>query len=197
MLNDRKGLSNFDSPHSLAIYGTYQTPSLRGLPRPLASLARNWQISGTLMAKSGTPFTVGIGSDSPGFGNVDGAGGDRPDIVNPSILGATIGDPGTSSQILNPANFRFLTPGETAGNLGHNTFRRQAIFNINASVSREWKWGTGRRNYLLRLQGDAYNLANHAQFDKPQSTMTSPSFGKITNTLNNGRVLQFGIRLSF
>jgi hypothetical protein len=36
---------------------------------------------------------------------------------------------------------------------------------------------------------------NHAQFDEPQRNLSSPAFGKITNTLNDGRVFQLGLRL--
>jgi hypothetical protein len=39
--------------------------------------------------RMGTPLTLFVGSDSPGFGNVDGAPSDRPNIVDPSILGTT------------------------------------------------------------------------------------------------------------
>jgi len=73
------------------------------------------------------------------------------------VLGSTIGDPNTSRQILNFTNFGYIIPGQPAGNLGRNTFRKGPIFNVNASIAREWKWG-GQRAYLLRLQADAYNL---------------------------------------
>jgi len=45
------------------------------------------------------------------------------------------------------------------------------------------------------LRGEAYNLTNHPQFDEPQRNLSAPPFGKITNTLNDGRVLQLGLRL--
>jgi hypothetical protein len=191
-LNSQKAPSAFDSPHALILYSVYRIPRM-AFSKTLARLAGGWEISANVLARAGTPFTVQTGSDAPGFGNVDGTGGDRPNIANSSILGATVGDPNTSTQILNPANFSFLSVGQSSGNLGRNTFRRASIFNINASVSREWKWG---RSYLLRFQAEAYNLANHPQFDQPQNNLTSPSFGKITNTLNDGRVLQLGLRLS-
>ena len=193
-LQDLKGLSQFDSPYSLALYGTQTTPSWRGLGKAVNSLASRWQISGIVVSKSGTPFTLNTGSDAPGFGNVDGTGGDRPNVLNPSVLGMTVGNPDTSAQIMNFQNFGYVIPGQVAGNIGRNTFRKGAIFNVNASVAREWKWG-GRRTYLLRFQADAFNLTNHPQFEAPQINMTAPSFGKITNTLNNGRVLQLGLRL--
>jgi hypothetical protein len=45
------------------------------------------------------------------------------------------------------------------------------------------------------VRAEAYNLTNHPQFDEPQRNFSSPSFGRITNTLNDGRVLQIGLRL--
>ena len=197
-LKDQKGLSSFDSPHSLLLFGSYTVPRPPGLlPGSVQALLRNWQIGGTLAAKSGTPFNLFTGSDAPGFGNVDGGNGDRPNILDSSILGATVGNPDTSTQILSRNKFSFITPGQLAGNLANNTFRSQAIFNLNATVSREFRFEAQGRTFTLRAQGDAYNLGNHAQFASAEHVVSSPAFGKITNTLNNGRVLQFMLRLGF
>jgi len=85
-------------------------------------------------------------------------------------------------------------PGEPRGNLGRGTFRKDGIANFSAALTRQWRWGgRGERSVLLRAE--AYNLTNHAQFDEPQRNLSAPPFGKITNTLNDGRVLQVGLRL--
>jgi hypothetical protein len=42
------------------------------------------------------------------------------------------------------------------------------------------------------VRGEAYNLTNTPQFEEPQRDFSLPSFGRITNTLNDGRVLQIG-----
>jgi hypothetical protein len=57
---------------------------------------------------------------------------------------------------------------------------------------RPWR---GAREKTLQFRADAFNLTNTPQFDEPQRNLTSPAFGKITNTLNDGRVLQFGLRI--
>ena len=85
--------------------------------------------------------------------------------------------------------------GESRGNLGRGTFRKGGIFNCNAALSRRWRFGLrGERAILFRAE--AFNLTNQPQFDEPQRNLSSPAFGKITNTLNDGRVLQLGIRLT-
>jgi hypothetical protein len=195
-LKDKKGLSNFDSPHDFTFYATYNVPRLPGHSALLNGISRGWQLSAIATIRTGTPFTVYVGSDSPGFGNVDGSGSDRPNILDPSILGATVGNPDTSTQILSPSRFSYIAPGEHRGNLAFNAFRKQGIRNVNASVNKEWRWDSGRRTYLLRFRAEAFNLTNHPQFDAPQNALSAPSFGKITNTLNNGRVFQLGLQLS-
>jgi hypothetical protein len=184
---DRKGLSLFDSTHSLLFFYSYDLP-LRG------RVAGGWQVSGSMLARSGTPLTLYVGSDAPGFGNVDGGPGDRPNIVDPSILGSTIGNPDTAGLILRRDRFGYVTPGEPRGNLGRGTFRKGGIFNCNAALTKQWHWGA-RSERVVMFRGEAFNLTNHPQFDEPQRNLSSPAFGKITNTLNDGRVLQLGVRL--
>ncbi len=194
---DKKSWSDFDSPHALLITFHYELPGVSARhSRILAKITRGWQISGAMMNRTGTPFYISVGSDAPGFGNVDGEGGERPNVLDPSVLGATVSHPDKSQQILSRSRFAYLTPGEERGNIGLNVFRKQGIRNINAAISRQWSWGR-RSPMALRFRAEAYNLTNHAQFDAPNYTLTSSAFGKITNTLNDGRVMQFSVHLLF
>ncbi|MGH9723297.1 MAG: TonB-dependent receptor domain-containing protein [Bryobacteraceae bacterium] len=190
---DKKGLSFFDSTHSTLFYYSFAIPAIRSSHTAWKWLIRDWQVAGSSLLKSGTPLTLYIGSDAPGFGNVDGGPSDRPNILDASILGKMIGDPNTAAQIIRRDRFGYITPGETRGNLGRGTFRKGGIANFNAAVTRQWRWGAGTERAVL-FRVEASNLTNHPQFDEPQRNLTSPAFGKITNTLNDGRVLQFGIR---
>lgn len=189
---DRRGLSNFDSPHSLQFSYTWDLPAPGGLSGWARSLLKDWQIGGVNLWKTGTPLTFYIGSDAPGFGNVDGSPSDRPNILDPSILGRTIGHPNVATEIAARSRFAFIRPGELRGNLGRNTFRKATIWNWNAAIQKQLKL---LNEWSVQIRGEAYNLSNTPQFDEPQRNLSSPSFGKITNALNDGRVLQFGLRL--
>jgi hypothetical protein len=125
---------------------------------------------------------------------VDGSGGDRPNILDPSILGLTIGHPDSAPLILSRDKFSYLTPTGQQGNLGRNVMRKAKIANWNLAVQKSWRVNTGREA-TLQLRGEAYNGLNTPQFDEPQRNLTSPAFGKITNTLNDGRVFQIGLRV--
>ena len=188
---DLKGLSSFDQSHAVLVRLNYGVPGFGG-PR-FRSIASRWQLSNIWLAKTGLPFTVFTGSDSPGFGNVDGVQGDRPNILDPTILGRTIGNPDTATSLLPRSAFSFIRPGEMRGNIGVSTFRRGGIRNMNASLTRTW---AVRGDWSLAFRAEAINLMNTPQFAAPVTDLTSPAFGKITNTLNDGRTFRFSLRLS-
>ena len=191
--HDKKGRSNFDVRHALTLTGSWNVPNLVPSHHALAGLANGWQLSGTTLFKTGTPFTLYIGSDAPGFGNVDGGGGERPNILDPSLLGQTFNRPETAAALLTRDKFAFVVLGESRGNLGRNTFTKHGIANLNAAISKQWRLV---HESSLNFRAEAYNLGNHPQFDQPQRNVSGSSFGKITNTLNDGRVLQLTLRLS-
>ena len=147
-----------------------------------------------LLLKSGTPSNVIAGSDSPGFGNVDGNGGDRPNLLDPSILGRTIGHPDESRRLLPRSAFGFMDSTQLRGNLGRNVIRKASIRNLNAAVSRTW---TIASEAQLLFRAEAINLSNTPQFAAPGLSLATANFGEVTNTLNDGRTFQFTLGLSF
>jgi hypothetical protein len=184
---DLKARSEFDQPHAFLWHASYTTPKA-------GRLLGGWIAAAVVLLKNGTPVTVVSGSDSPGFGNVDGNGGDRPNLLDPAILGRTIGNPDTSVALLPKSAFAFIQPTEPAGNLGRNTFRRGGIRNVNASVSRAWSLPGETR---LNFRAESINLFNTPQFAEPGLELSSPNFGQITNTLNDGRTYRFTLAFAF
>jgi hypothetical protein len=177
---DLKARSEFDQPHSFLWRASYTW--------------RNWTASGVALLKSGTPFNVVTGSDGPGFGNVDGSGNDRPNLLNTAVLGRTIGNPDTAPLLLRKADFAFLTLGSEAGNLGRNVFRKGGIRNVNASLAKAWVL---RAETRLTLRAESINLFNTPQFAAPGAELSSPNFGQITNTLNDGRAFRIAAQLGW
>ncbi len=189
-----KSRSDFDQPHSMLWRVNYSTPRLGQSNRALNALFGNWQLSSVVLLKSGTPFSLRSGSDGPGQGNVDGAGSDRPNLVDPSILGAVVDHPDTSVQKLPPSAFGLIGPTDPGGSLGRNTFRKDQVWNVNFGLSRRFHFG-GDYAMLFRVQ--SLNFLNHAQFAEPDLNLTSRTFAAITNTLNDGRNFKFTLRFIF
>jgi hypothetical protein len=172
---DRKARSQFDQPHAFLARVSYTW--------------KGWTGSSVVLLKQGTPFNLTT-LDGPGFGNVDGNGGDRPNLLDPSILGRTIGDPDTSVALLPRTAFSYIRAGAETGNLGANVFRKGPIRNVNAAITRTWK--TPHETQIV-LRGESINLLNTPQFAEPGAILGTPEFGYITNTLNDGRAFRFNL----
>ena len=189
---DLKALSNFDQPHAFLLQASYETPGGDGLVKKIFG---GWTVSTVALLKTGTPFTVRSGADAPGIGNADSQSYDRPMLLDPSILGSTIGDPDTSVAMMPRSAFRFINaPQEQAGDLGRNTFRKGKIANVNASLARSWALS---QDWRLEFRAESINFFNTPQFAQPTFSLTSPSFGQINNTLNDGRTFRFQMRLMY
>jgi hypothetical protein len=189
-----KGLSNFDQPHAFLINAAYQTPSQGTGNRYVDGIVGGWQATGVMLLKTGTPFTIDTGSDARGFGNLDGSGIDRPNVVDPTVLGAKVDHPDYAQQALPRTAFSFPTLDQNSGNLGRNTFRKDGIFNVNVGLARRF---TLRGDTSIQLRVESLNFLNHAQFEQPGLSLNDTNFGQITNTLNEGRTFQFTLNLAF
>ncbi len=189
-----KGLSEFDQPHALLFRINYAIAGKRRLPRGLRAVLGGWQASSVVLWKSGTPFGIRSGSDSPGIGNVDGAGSDRPNLADSSILGRVINHPDRSLAQLPRSAFEFIGPTDPAGNLGRNTFRKDGVWNVNTALSRRILLP---RKASLLLRAESLNLLNHPQFAEPDLNLASRTFAAITNTLNDGRSFRFTLQVAF
>ncbi|MBI1761143.1 MAG: hypothetical protein HYR56_06865 [Acidobacteria bacterium] len=194
---DMKALSVFDQTHSFLWRVSYALPKLKAaqpFSAALAAVAGGWNLSSVVLVKTGLPFNVVSGSDGPGFGNVDGNGADRPNLLDTSILGRTISNPDTSKQLLPRAAFAYIKPTDARGNLGRNVFRKGPIHNVNAALTRAWGF---KHDLRLTLRAESINLFNTPQFAEPGFELANANFGAITNTLNEGRTFRFGLQLGW
>ena len=191
---DLKGPSAFDQSHAAMVRFQYSLPRLHSGGQLVRGVANGWRISNVFLAKTGLPFTVITGSDGPGSGNVDGTYGDRPNLLDPNVLGRSIGNPDTSRALLPRSAFGYISPTDSRGSLGFNTFRRGGIRNMNASLARSW---TLHSDWQATLRAESINFFNTPQFADPNPDLSSPAFGQITNTLNDGRSFQFTLQFQF
>jgi len=190
---DMKGPSDFDQTHAFLLRTSYAIRTTK-LPRLISALTDGWNISAVALVKTGIPFNISTGSDGPGFGNVDGNGGDRPNLLDPTILGRTIADPDTSKQLLPRSAFQFINPTDARGDLGRNVFRKGPIRNVNAAAQRSWGF---KKDLRLTFRAESINLFNTPQFAEPGFELANPNFGAITNTLNEGRTFRFTLQIGW
>jgi hypothetical protein len=177
-----RGLSDFDRPHRLTI--TY----LWAVPGPRTGwwkyLLGGWSVAGVTTLQSGTPFSVGNGSDR----NNDGIPADRPDIGNSSapLNSRAIIFPrcGTGYQNLDTGSC--VSPGDVhwvegigfpnASTVGRNTLRTGGTNNFDLNLSKSIPLGEKRR---LEFRWEALNAFNHPQFVQvPQMKVNGTPAGR-------------------
>ncbi len=75
------------------------------------------------------------------------------------------------------------------------TLRQQGVVNFDFAV---FKRTTIMERLNMEFRAEFFDLFNHPQFGPPNGTSTSPTFGVVTNTVNNTfRVVQFGLKFIF
>jgi hypothetical protein len=164
-----------------------------------------WQLAGTAYARSGNPVDVTLvrAASSVPDGlttttNNAGATVTRPNTVSGvSIVPANQ----TISNWINPLAFSVPANG-TWGNAGRNLARGPKFGQVDVALAKKFPI---TERFILDFRTEAFNVCNRAQFGDPSGVLTSPSFGHITTTVNNGaatgsgtpRQFQFSMRLHF
>jgi hypothetical protein len=88
----------------------------------------------------------------------------------------------TIQQWINPAAFTVPVNG-TWGNAGRNLVRTPGIWQADVSLAKKL---TLKERATLEFQAAAFNLFNRAQLGSPNGDISSPTFGRITTTINPG-----------
>jgi len=192
--NDLKRFSIFDHVNIFTVSYSYDLP-FQSTNRVLGNLFEGWKLSGVSDFRSGQWFGIETSSDAPGFGNVDGEGGDRVNITKSGLFGKTVDNPDTSTIILNPAFFNTNIEPGGAGKSPRKAFRGDRLLNTNLLLTKRFTF-SGREE-VIQLQTEIQNLFNHPFFARPGDVFPAGIFGKIVDTLNKGRVIQFMLRFSF
>lgn len=139
------------------------------------------------MAQTGLPFTVSVPFDNANIGQT--ANVQRANVAG-DILPA--GFQQTIDHWYNPAAFAVPAP-YTFGNLGRNILRGPGLVNFDVTLNKEFQI---KETVRLRFSADAFNVVNHAQFNAPGASVTTPTFLRIQSA-KAPRDIQFGLKLTF
>lgn len=177
-LKSERGRSDFDIGHSFA--GAFVwTPAFSK-----RALLKDWQVSSTVIAYTGSPFT-------PRMGNFNFTNGEasRPDRLRKGAF---------EEPAINQWFDRTAFPGVPLGayrfgSSGRNILDGPGTFMVNSSVSKRIQL---RERTYLQLRGESFNLPNHPNFNLPETRVDLLGGGAITRARNN-RNFQLGARLEF
>ena len=174
-----RGLSDFDRRQRLTIAYLWTIPGPR-LGWRKHALA-GWSVAGITTFQSGTPFTVGNGSDR----NNDGFFEDRPDIGNPSapLNSRAVIFPRCTTGYQNPDTLSCISPADAhwiegtgfpnAATVGRNTLHTGGTNNFDLNLTKSIPFGETKR---LELRLEALNAFNHPQYIQvPQKSVNGTS----------------------
>lgn len=196
-LKASRGLSRSHTPHRFTFFGTFRNPFFDKDKGILGQVLGGWQLSPVFRWAHGTPFSVTYaGVDL----NLDNFSESRPVILDPSILGRTIGNPETSRELLPNSAFRPTTLADLGCCvLGRNTFYIDGVKSVDLALSKKFLMPI--EGHSLTVRADFFNAFNWVQFGFPGTTWTATSttFGAINSTAGTyaPRNIQISLRYVF
>jgi len=173
--NVDRGNSNFDIRHAFTAGVTYELPSV-GSRKTVRAIASGWSIDSFLFARSAPPVNIVGGS----FFAAGTQLAPRPNL-NVGVPLEIDGSQFPGGKIFNRAAFS-SAPAGTQGNFGRNVLRGFGAWQTDVGLQRQFHL-TERLG--LRFRAEFFNLFNHPNFGSPTNVLTSPLFGRSTQTLAN------------
>jgi len=202
------GLSQINLNHSFTASVVYDLPFGHGKrygsnwSNAANSLLGGWQVTLIEKITSGFPVPLVDSFNQSGvFFNSGGNGNNlnRPDQVKG--CDTSVSNHGPFHQYINPACFV-----AAVGHLGDAN--RVPVYGpnfVNTDFSIIKQFALPWENMGLSFRTEFFNLFNHAQFAMPVNDISAPlnpatglsSFGQVQNTVNNPRLVQFALKLTF
>lgn len=217
-LKGEKSLSNQDIPQAFTVSYLYDLPVGKGKKflnhgGIVNEVLGGWQVGGVQRYQSGQPLSFGCAQGIPGFDNcirfnkVSGqsylSAAARSGQFNPFATG--VGPDGNANnsyfnkaafQDPNPAGgpapgtaYQFGTMPRLVGDVRSQTFLNED-FSIVKNVPI-------REQVHMEIKADILNAFNRHIFNRPDTGVTSPTFGQINSLIDGPRAVQFNLKLVF
>lgn len=196
------GSSNFDVRHAFKGYMVYQLPFGKGQRfinnnEVFDAVLGGWQLSGTLVLLTGTPFTPVVGGSNNSYSQ---AGNWYPNVIgNPRSLSNR-----SWHKWYDPTAYS-VPSAATFGNMRRNSLYGPGLSDINLTAGKTFSLP---ERVKLEIRAEATNALNHPSFGIPNRTLTPSSSCTTTSqfcsTATNissvtvgGRAMQLVARFSF
>jgi hypothetical protein len=195
-LKNERGNSTFDIRHIVTSFISYQIPGSKFAPL----LTKGWQVNSLITLHGGTPLNILAGTNRSGTGE----NRDRVDVIGDPFSGFPPTIPNSLAiQYITKAAFANPATG-TFGNIARNALYGPGFGSMDFSV---FKSTPITERVRAEFRVEIFNLTNRVNYNNPNTTFSSSSFGQITSTRNGGsapglgfgepRNTQLGLKLVF
>ena len=150
-----------------------------------------WEVSGIGLAQSGSVFSITDSTGAAYYGVTTSTASWAPGAtVSTADLSGSVG--GRLNKYFNTADF--VKAGNLFGNAGRNILRGPGQRNVDFALT---KTIPVTERFRAQFRSEFFNVMNLVNFSTPSGSFTSSSFGKITATTGNPRVIQLALKLTF
>lgn len=192
-LNAEIASSDFDVRHSFNLSGLYHLPFGHGQRffgswgHPEELVLGGWQFNGILGMRTGTPVNVTTAS------SIQACPGMRPNLVGDPTLSK---GQRTLAEYFNTAAFAAPTGGQCIpGDTPRNLLTGPGFVNADLSLFKDFAITEKTR---LQTRFEFFNATNTPHFANPNADLgTTTTFGSITRTTGNMRIIQAAVKLLF
>jgi outer membrane receptor protein involved in Fe transport len=198
--NQFRGSSDYDLRHQITFSGGWELPFANAWVSGPKRLTKGWNLYPIVSWHTGYPLDVNAQLSTFG-GDPGPSGAGDASLTNALLTGpvtysnpnkATPGTPGNN--YFNPAVFT-----ETGLATCHCYGAPRAILRgpdtVNTDIAFAKKTAITER-LALELRADFFNVLNHAEFNNPDTNITSTTFGQVLSTADP-REIQFAARFTF
>jgi hypothetical protein len=150
-----------------------------------------WEISGIVIAQSGTPFSITDTTAATLYGTT----GSRATWAAGSTIETAQLSGDIESRLTKFFNTAaFVRVGTGFGNTGRNIMRGPRQRNVDLSIN---KLIPITERFHAEFRGEFFNAFNMVNFSNPSGSVTSATFGTISATTGNPRVAQLAMKMIF
>ncbi len=190
---------------------TWSAPKFGSFPALPRRVLTDWEFSGIAVIQSGIPLSVFDDNAGSVYGLLGGEVRAQRASGDPETHGSMFSR--VANSYLNPGAFTRApeAPNGTSladqdfGDSGVGFIRGPGQHNLDMAVERVFPV---RESSSFRFRAEFFNLTNTPQFGNPNTTLgytdptllnpsASPTFGKITGTVSNPRIIQFAAKYVF
>jgi hypothetical protein len=152
----------------------------------LRAVASDWTFSTSFSARSGQPLNVTVGSDQA----LNGFSSQRAN----QVLENPYGDRSSLNSYINTSAFAIPALG-AFGNVGQGSLVGPGYWDWSQAVSRQFQIREGQK---LEFRAEAFNVTNSLRRANPGTSLSNANtFGRILNSNNGPRIMQFALKYVF
>ncbi len=202
--------------HRFVLSYVYNLPGPKRFNAFVDNLLGGWSVAGVTTIQSGLPLSLFANNNSNAFGIIGdrvqiAPGCSHADLVTSgsvtSRLGGVSGGPGYFNRVcINGLNatggapaFPLIEPGggTNFGNSGVGIVTGPGQNNSDIAIIKRTPVGFLGEGGNIEFRTEFFNAFNHPQFANPASSASFASFGTLTATSVNPRIIQFGLKVNF